>query len=308
LAADCRLKVDPLTYDNPHTKVFLLMQAHMSHLALPNTDFGTDTKSVLDQAIRILQAMIDVAAERGWLATTLRIQLLMQSTIQARWHDESVFLCLPNVEPHNCYVFDEIKVDNCSTLTLPILKEKCRRNYEVLAGPLRQEFDEAEIEQIYKVLKDLPTVKMDFKIRGAFNELDNIERSIPQPPNKNDWLEVNASEEYTLIVNLQRLGARSSEYMHCPKFPKPKSEGWFLVLGCQENGELLAMKRCAYRANKSTHHLLFTTPNKRGRIIYTLYFVSDGYLGLDQQYNLQFQVLRERAGKFPQIDSIYDKL
>lgn len=105
----CRLKVDPATYDNPHTKTFLLMQAHFSHLPLPNADFATDTKSVLDQSIRILQAMIDVVAESGWLATTIRIQLLMQCIMQARWQDDPVQMCLPNVDENNSYVFDDIK-------------------------------------------------------------------------------------------------------------------------------------------------------------------------------------------------------
>lgn len=111
LAKMCRLKVDPLTYDNPHTKTFLLMQAHFSHLPLPNTDFATDTKSVLDQSIRILQAMVDYVAENGWLAVTLRIQMLMQCVIQARWQDDHIALCLPHVNEQNCYVFDSIKIE-----------------------------------------------------------------------------------------------------------------------------------------------------------------------------------------------------
>jgi activating signal cointegrator complex subunit 3 len=107
----CRIKCDPLTYDNPHTKTFLLLQAHFSHLPLPNTDFATDTKSVLDQSIRILQAMIDVVAEKGWLATTLRVQMLIQNIIQARWQDDPIALCLPHVDEHNLYVFDNIKME-----------------------------------------------------------------------------------------------------------------------------------------------------------------------------------------------------
>ena len=107
----CRFEVDPLTYDNPHTKTFLLMQAHFSHLPLPNTDFSTDTKSVLDQIPRILQAMIDVVAERGWLGTTLILQMMMQSIMQARWIDDPIQLCLPFVDEQNCYVFDEIQIE-----------------------------------------------------------------------------------------------------------------------------------------------------------------------------------------------------
>jgi activating signal cointegrator complex subunit 3 len=87
------------------------MQAHFGHLPLPNADFATDTKSVLDQAIRILQAMIDVVAENGWLATVLRIQLLMQSIMQARWQDDPIQMCLPCVDQHSSYVFDDIKIE-----------------------------------------------------------------------------------------------------------------------------------------------------------------------------------------------------
>lgn len=110
LAQICRLKPNNLTYDSPYTKTFLLMQAHFSHLPLPNADYLTDTKSVLDQAIRILQAMIDIAAERGWLATTLRTQQLMQCVIQARWHDDSPLMTLPHVEAHDLSAFKKIPI------------------------------------------------------------------------------------------------------------------------------------------------------------------------------------------------------
>ncbi|XP_075232651.1 activating signal cointegrator 1 complex subunit 3-like [Lycorma delicatula] len=55
LAKDCPLPVDPLTMDSPHTKALLLFQTHFSRLPLPMSDYYTDLKSVLDQAIRILQ-------------------------------------------------------------------------------------------------------------------------------------------------------------------------------------------------------------------------------------------------------------
>lgn len=57
------------------------------------------------------QAMIDITAERGWLATTLRTQQLMQCIIQARWIDDPVVLTLPHVEPHNAHVFNHVKLE-----------------------------------------------------------------------------------------------------------------------------------------------------------------------------------------------------
>lgn len=181
-------------------------------------------------------------------------------------------------------------------LTLPLLKEKCLKNYEALAGPLREEFEEPQIEQIYKVIKELPTVNVEIKLRGPLRSEIEVERIIKQPCERNVWHEVHADEEYTLMVNLQRLGVKTSKYIHC-RFPKPKDEGWFLTLGSQENGELLALKRASYKSNRSSHPLIFTTPSIVGRTIYTLYFMSDGYIGLDQQFNIQLEVIEGRNEK-----------
>ena len=52
------LEVNPHSYDSSHTKTFILLQCHFGQLPLPSTDYNTDTKSVLDQAIRILQVSI----------------------------------------------------------------------------------------------------------------------------------------------------------------------------------------------------------------------------------------------------------
>lgn len=94
--------------------------------------------------------MVDYTAERGWLSTTLKVQQLMQSVIQARWFDESEFLTLPHVNNGNLELFYKIE-HNYDYWTLPALKDHCRNNYENLAIPLRDLFEEPEIEQIYKV-------------------------------------------------------------------------------------------------------------------------------------------------------------
>ena len=58
------------------------LQAHMAQLPAPMSDYVTDTRSVLDQSLRILQAMTDVAADAGWLATALSTMQLVQSLMQ----------------------------------------------------------------------------------------------------------------------------------------------------------------------------------------------------------------------------------
>lgn len=57
-------------------------QAYFSHLELPVTDYATDLKSVLDQSIRIIQAMIDISANSGWLSSAFTCLHLMQMVMQ----------------------------------------------------------------------------------------------------------------------------------------------------------------------------------------------------------------------------------
>ncbi|CAG0925166.1 unnamed protein product, partial [Notodromas monacha] len=45
-----------------------------------------------------------------------------------------------------------------------------------------------------------------------------------------------------------------------PAWNKGKDEGWFLVLGCVDSGELLGLKRVGYIATRATFHLTFHTP------------------------------------------------
>jgi len=84
-AEHCPLEVDLAiqAYDSPHTKAFLLLQAHMWGIALPINDYKTDLKSVLDRSIPLIQAMVDIAAEEAQLRSTLNLILLLQCLHQA---------------------------------------------------------------------------------------------------------------------------------------------------------------------------------------------------------------------------------
>ena len=94
------------------------------------------------------------------------------------------------------------------------------------------------------------------------------------------------------------------------RFPKPKDEGWFLLLGDLETQDLLALKRIPSLKShgSSSHQLTFTTPltdipeimghqvgsltgGYSKRVILTLYVISDAYLGLDQQYDIKLEVI-----------------
>lgn len=285
LAKLCPIQVDSLSMDSPHIKALLLFQAHFSHLHLPCSDYYTDLKSVLDQSVRILQAMIDVSAENGWLATTLRLQLLMQMVMQAHWLKDSPLITLPHIEPHHLYLFRTHKEYS----TLPGLMNI---SYSELANILRVELNEGQIEQVHKVLASLPVIQVDLSIRGCLpdNETDDTEKPI-KTKDTSCPLTVYSNTEYTLCVKLIRCNRETEKRAHAPFFPKPKSDGWFLTLGHIDSVDLLALKRVPTIRQKSNQQLTFFTPKKTGRIVFTVYLLSDTYLGLDQQYNFLLDVI-----------------
>lgn len=48
-----------------------------------------------------LQAMLDVAADGGLLATSLQVIILMQMVMQARWNHDSSVLTLPHLQAYH---------------------------------------------------------------------------------------------------------------------------------------------------------------------------------------------------------------
>lgn len=161
------------------------------------------------------QAMVDYTAERGWLCVTLKIQQLMQSVIQARWFDESEFLTLPHVNNGNVQLFYQLE-HNYEYLTLPTLKDLCRKEYEIMAKGLRDMFEEPQIEQIYKVinylfvmnneilinfvklllkvLQEMPEISVTLSIEGRLFDNEDSKRVIPTEFDPQHWTEIHPNE------------------------------------------------------------------------------------------------------------------
>jgi hypothetical protein len=77
---------------------------------------------------------------------------------------------------------------------------------------------------------------------------------------------------------------------YAPKFPKTKDEGWWLVIGDPSVGELIALKRLSMLQKNARANLTFNVPDLEGEYHYYFYLISDCYLGLDQQYDINFVV------------------
>ena len=77
-----------------------------------------------------------------------------------------------------------------------------------------------------------------------------------------------------------------------------KEEGWYLVVGDASTHELLALKRLSVE-RRSTVRVDVPAMNGAGRRAaeVRLYIMSDSYIGLDQQYDVQLPVTAAAAAK-----------
>ena len=297
MASSLPIRVPSYTYDSPHTKVHLLLQAHFTRQGMPMTDYVTDLKSVHDQAIRILQAMLDVSADSGWLETSLRVMHLVKMIIQGCWMKDDPLLQLPHVEPYHLPLFYNIPSQDASFADIV---QSYSGKTDLLRKNLSSQFKEPQIQQINRALLHVPLLKVSHSVTGTPLLASGY---IPQEtPAGGTWIPVHADKEYSLDVKLsiyrsgktreERRDKRGGRKALAPRFNKPVDETWWVVLGEIETGELIALKRCGpFRGNTLSVPLAFYTPEVPGRHIYTLFVISQTYFGLDQQYPIYLEVL-----------------
>jgi antiviral helicase SLH1 len=192
---------------DPHVKAFLLLQAHMSRLDLPITDYVGDQTSVLDQAIRIIQASIDVVTELGFLSSTLEFIRLLQCIKSARWPSEPPLSILPGVDS---------KTKNKMSL---------------------QELSKLPSQRITSLARELGLAQSQVsRFSKAAAALPNVDVSVP---------DVTTTSVTISLKRLNPITERDGR-VYAPRFPKPQNEGWFVVVGDLAADEVIAVKRVGW--------------------------------------------------------------
>ena len=248
---------------DPHIKAFLLLQAHMSRIDLPITDYVGDQTSVLDQAIRIIQASIDVLTELGYLSSCLQMISLLQCIKSARWPADYPLSILPGV-----------RTESPSSNDLP-------HRLQDLSAQSEQEY-----QRTISALRIAPSQLSRFQ--QAANMIPNL---------KVDLHNVNALSLTVVLNRLNSLADKDGK-MYAPRFPKSQTEGWFVILCNADKDEIIAIKRVGWNSRKDegvlTSNMKGARPNARAVIKFPeeeyggfkdgrrfdVWAVSDGYLGM----------------------------
>jgi len=185
-----RIKVPKHDLESPHVKSNLLLQAHFERCPLPITDYITDTKSVLDQSIRITQGMIDISSHKGYLTATMNLVHMIQMIIQGQWLDQSPLINVPHFEDGEIIR----KLANVGILYLPQLIERCQ-------GDIKHFFDQElkhrmpfeDLKDIYRAIEKVPLVEMKYSIVKT-NSQEDILSGEP----------LEEGREAMVLVNLKR--------------------------------------------------------------------------------------------------------
>ena len=209
---------------DPHVKAFLLLQAYMSRVDLPISDYVGDQNSVLDQSIRILQASIDVMTGLGHLTSCIMFITLLQCIKSARWPTDnplSIFSGFPT---------DTIDTTSQSQqIDQPItLKSLTLLNKSQLDGLLFkfQALSPVNSQQIKRAIATLPILRVSAANVSALG----------------------------LTINILRLNPSTNpEFkIYAPRFPKPQSEGFFVIISDKAYpDEIIALKRTTWPAVQS---------------------------------------------------------
>ncbi|CAM8919119.1 unnamed protein product [Rhodiola kirilowii] len=263
-----RLSFDNQKCTDPHVKTNVLLQAHFSRHNVGG-NLALDLQEILIYATRLLQAMVDVISSNGWLSLALLAMELSQMVVQGIWERDSSLLQLPHFTKELAKKCQEHPNKSIETVfDLAEMEDDERRDL--------LQMSDSQLLDIVRFCNRFPNIDVTYEVLNAGN--------------------VRAGEDITLQVNLERDMEGRTEIgpVDAPRYPKPKEEGWWLVLGDAETNQLLAIKKVPLQS-KSKVKLHFTASKEPGNKFYTLYFMCDSYLGCDQEYNFTVDVQESAA-------------
>ncbi|KAF5400264.1 U5 small nuclear ribonucleoprotein helicase [Paragonimus heterotremus] len=271
LAAKVPQKLAPKAkFSSPHVKANLLLQAHLSRLQLP-TEMQTDTDRLLGCTIRLIQACVDVLSSNSWLGPALAAMELSQMVTQAVWHKDSYLRQLPHFTAERIAKCREAKVE--TVFDLIEMEDDAR-------AKLLSDLSQTQLADVARFCNRYPNIEISYEVVNASGS--SLAKS-----------SVRAGETLNVNVSLEREEDNAGPVI-APFFSQPREEGWWLVIGEQKTNSLVAIKRL-FVSQSMRVRLDLTAPTHSGRHEFTLFFMSDAYMGCDQEYKFTVDV-REGAG------------
>jgi len=177
----------------------ILLQAHFSRKNLP-ADLMLDQQKILCEALRLLQAMVDVLSTQSWLNPALAAMELSQMVTQGMWDKDSQLLQLPHVD---AAVVERAKAKEVESVFDLMELEDADRD-EIL------QMDNAKLSAVAAACNAYPNIDLTYEVE--------------------DKDDICSGDTVTIICELERDGGEPPGAVKAPYYPKRKDEGWWLGL------------------------------------------------------------------------------
>ncbi|GJR72086.1 DExH-box ATP-dependent RNA helicase DExH12-like protein [Tanacetum coccineum] len=259
-----RFPFDYPRYADPHVKANALLQAHFSRQRVGG-NLVSDQHEVLLSASRLVQAIVNVISLIGWLTLALLAMEVSQMLTQGMWERDSPLLQLPHFTKDLANRCKENPGNSIKTVfDLLSMEDDERRELLQMSDP--------QLIDIAKFCNRFPNIDLTYDVLNS----DNIR----------------AGDDMTLMVTIERdlEGRTEVGPVDAPRYPTTKEEGWWLVVGDTKSDQLLAIKRVSVQMKATVKLDNITVPSEAGKKSYMLYFVSDSYMGCDQEYEFTIDV------------------
>jgi len=244
----------------------LLLQSHFSRLKLPITDYITDTKSVLDQAVRVVHGMVDISAASCTLTSTLKVMNLVQMMTQGQWHYDSSLKNLPGMHPNRIIVLASQGIE-----CLGQLVEMDQTQLSNLAQLCS--LSASEHSELTKVLSHMPKASLRWRIDKQEEESLWEDNSL-----------LNPGDIVPIHFTIENLNENTSERVLFNHIGRIQTVGFWLMVGCANTNQVLAIKRLQFLKKRFTRVTLNIQVPPGADL--KVYWIVHNYLGLDQEYSL----------------------
>jgi len=256
-------------FSEPRTKAHVLLQLHFSRRKL-TPEQRQDLNQILDQVLRLLHAMINIATSNGWLRPALAGMELSQMIVQSRWNTDSPLLQIPH--------FTQETVERCKAAKVLRVED---------IGNL----DEDQLDKVLQLSQDELARAAEFCNSYPVVELKHDLKDASQIP---------AGSEVKVLVSLEREvdededeGEEAEDKVYgkviAPFYPKSKIESHWLVIGQPEKNKILSIKEVTLGKSAKVS-LVFSAPKEVGKCDLKLYLLCDSVIGSDQVVNLDVNI------------------
>lgn len=274
------VKMAEPSYDSPHFKAFVLLQAHFSRMQLP-IDLAKDQEIILTKVLGLLSATVDVLSSDGHI-NAMNAMEMSQMVVQAMWDRDSPLKQIPHFTP------EVIKAANSAGYVpnLPVIYNANHYSFISVTDifGFMEAMDPSENPNYGALVKKLGLTQAQLGQAANFtnSKYPNIELEFELE----DPEDITAGVPSFIKVKIEREededdeGAEVDTTVHAPFYPVKKMENWWLVVGEESTKTLLAIKRITI-GKKLNLRLEYTVPTA-GKHDLKLFLMSDSYVGVDQ--------------------------